>query len=59
MQLQRLARRSLYFAQRQTHDFKLMLGRRTLHGLATGPTTQYSSIYATLLGANSVQLGRC
>jgi MFS family permease len=34
-----------------------MLGRRTLHGLATGLTTQYSSLYATLLGANPVQLG--
>ena len=34
-----------------------MLARRTLHGLATGLTTQYSSLYATLLGANPVQLG--
>ena len=57
MDLQRLAQRSLRLARRQTHDFKLMLGRRTLHGLATGLTTQYSSIYATLLGANPVQLG--
>jgi MFS family permease len=55
--LQRLGRRSLHFAQRQTHDFKLMLGRRTLHGLATGLTTQYSSLFATLLGASPVQLG--
>jgi MFS family permease len=50
-------KRGLDFAQRQTHDFKLMLGRRTLHGLATGLTTQYSSLYATLLGASAVQLG--
>jgi MFS family permease len=57
MYLLRLAQRSLQFAKRQTHDFKLMLGRRTLHGLATGLTTQYSSLYATLLGANAVQLG--
>jgi MFS family permease len=57
MYLQRLARRSLGFARRQTHDFKVMLGRRRLYGLATGFTTQYSSIYATLLGANPVQLG--
>lgn len=57
MYLQRLARRSLRFTQRQTHDFKLMLGRRTLHGLATGLTSQYSSLYATLLGASPVQLG--
>jgi hypothetical protein len=56
MYLQTLAQRSLHFAQRQTHDFKLVLGRRTLHGLATGLTTQYSSLYATLLGANPVQL---
>jgi MFS family permease len=55
--LQRLTQRSIDFAQRQTHDFKLMLGRRTLHGLASGLTSQYSSIYATLLGANPVQLG--
>jgi MFS family permease len=55
--LQRLAQRSIRFTKRQTHDFKLMLGRRTLHGLATGLTTQYSSLYATLLGANPVQLG--
>ena len=57
MYLQRLAQRSIHFARRQTHNFKLMLGRRTLHGLATGLTTQYSSIYATLLGASPVQLG--
>jgi MFS family permease len=57
MYLQRLARRSLQFAQRQTHDFKIIMARRTFHGLATGLTTQYSSLYATLLGANPVQLG--
>ncbi|MBN1138241.1 MAG: MFS transporter [Anaerolineae bacterium] len=57
MYLQRLAQRSIRFTKRQTHDFKLMLGRRTLHGLATGLTTQYSSLYATLLGASPVQLG--
>jgi len=55
--LKRLAQRSIRFTKGQTHDFKLMLGRRTLHGLATGLTTQYSSLYATLLGANPVQLG--
>ena len=57
MYLKKLAQRSIHFTKRQTHDFKLMLGRRTLHGLATGLTTQYSSLYATLLGANPVQLG--
>ncbi|MFN2291958.1 MAG: MFS transporter [Anaerolineae bacterium] len=57
MSLQSLVRRSLRFTQRQTHDFKVMLVRRTAHGLATGLTTQYSSLYATLLGASPVQLG--
>jgi MFS family permease len=57
MHLRKLVQRSLRFAQRQTHNFKIMLGRRTLHGLATGLTTQYTSLYATLLGANPVQLG--
>jgi MFS family permease len=55
--LQRLALHSIRFTKRQTHDFKLMLARRTLHGLATGLTTQYSSLYATLLGATPIQLG--
>lgn len=57
MFLGRLASRTIHFARRQTHDFKTMLGRRTLHGLATGLTIQYSSIYATGLGASPVQLG--
>jgi MFS family permease len=57
MHLPRLAWRGIHFAQRQTHDFKLMLWRRALHGVAAGLSTQYNSIYATLLGANPVQLG--
>jgi MFS family permease len=57
MFLTRLASRAIHFARRQTHDFKTMLGRRTLHGLASGLTIQYSSIYATGLGASPVQLG--
>ena len=57
MSLRSLVQRSLLFTQRQTHDFKIMLVRRTAHGLATGLTTQYSSLYATLLGASPVQLG--
>jgi MFS family permease len=57
MSLRSLVQRSLRFTQRQTHDFKVMLVRRTAHGLATGLTTQYSSLYATLLGASPVQLG--
>jgi MFS family permease len=57
MKLRRLGSRTIHFAQDQTHDFKAMLARRTLHGLAVGLTTQYSSIYATRLGASPVQLG--
>jgi MFS family permease len=57
MSLRRLAWRTIQFARRQTHDFKTMLGRRTLHGLASGLTIQYGSIYATGLGASPVQLG--
>jgi MFS family permease len=57
MYLQKVAWRSLRFARRQTHDFKLMLARRTLHGLATGLTVQYRSIYTVGLGASPVQLG--
>lgn len=34
-----------------------MLGRRALHGLATGLTLQYRSIYTVGLGASPVQLG--
>jgi MFS family permease len=57
MFLQELSRRTLSFARRQTHDFKIMVGRRTLQGIAAGLSTQYDSIYATLLGADPVQLG--
>ena len=34
-----------------------MLGRRALHGVASGLSGQYNSIYATLLGADPTQLG--
>jgi len=57
MQPQQLWHRTSSFAQRQTRDFKLMLSRRALHGMASGLSTQYNSLYATLLGANPVQLG--
>jgi MFS family permease len=60
MYLQRLAsfpRRIIRFAQRQRHDFRLMLSRRALHGVASGLSVQYNSIYATLLGADPTQLG--
>jgi MFS family permease len=57
MLLQRSLQRIVGFAQRQTPDFRLMVWRRALHGVASGLSTQYNSIYATLLGANPVQLG--
>jgi MFS family permease len=57
MSLRSLASRTIDLAQRQTRDFKAMLARRTLHGLAVGLTTQYISIFATGLGASPVQLG--
>lgn len=44
-------------AQRQTHNFKLMLVRRTLHAGASSLAEQYNPIYATALGADPVQLG--
>jgi len=57
MLLQRSLQRIFGFAKRQTPDFRLMVSRRALHGLASGLSIQYNSIYATFLGANSVQLG--
>jgi MFS family permease len=57
MLLQRSLQRIVGFAQRQTPDFRLVVVRRALHGVASGLSTQYNSIYATLLGANPVQLG--
>jgi MFS family permease len=60
MHLQRLTsfpRRIVRFAQRQKHNFRLMLGRRALHGVASGLSVQYNPIYATLLGADPTQLG--
>jgi MFS family permease len=52
-----LWKRAAGLARRQTSNFKLLLLRRALHGLASGLTVQYNSLYATLLGANPVQLG--
>jgi MFS family permease len=57
MFLREFSQRTISFARRQTHDFKLMVGRRALQGIAAGLSTQYDSIYATLLGADAVQLG--
>lgn len=51
------AKKAARFIARQTHNFRLMLLRRALHAVATNLTLQYNSIYATLLGANSMQLG--
>jgi len=55
--LRGFARRTIDLAQHQTSAFKLMLWRRTLHGVASGLSAQYNPIYATLLGADPVQLG--
>jgi len=49
--------RTLEFLRGQTRNFRLMLVRRTLHGVGTGLPGQYHSIYATALGADPVQLG--
>jgi len=57
MLLQRSLQRIVGFAQRQTPDFRLVVLRRALHGMASGLSTQYNPIYATLLGADPVQLG--
>jgi MFS family permease len=57
MLLQRSLQRIVGFAQRQTPDFRLVVLRRALHGMASGLSIQYNPIYATLLGANPVQLG--
>ncbi len=57
MQVQGLAARGVHFLQRQSLAFRLMLGRRALHGLATGLSVQYNALYAALLGANPVQVG--
>lgn len=43
--------------QRQTHNFRLMVWRRALHGVGSGLSLQYNAIYATLLGAAPTQLG--
>ena len=55
--LKGLVQRAIGFARRQTHDFRVMLARRALHGIGSGLSSQYGSIYATLLGADAVQLG--
>jgi MFS family permease len=55
--LREIWRRSGDFIRRQTPNFKTMLLRRCLHGLALNLSAQYNSIYAVALGANPVQLG--
>jgi len=49
--------RAAAFVRRQPANFKLMLLRRSIHGLALNLSAQYNSIYATVLGASPVQLG--
>jgi MFS family permease len=48
---------SAAFVRRQSRNFKLMLARRALHGLALNLSAQYNSIYAVALGADPIQLG--
>ena len=55
--LSKLYYRSIAFIKRQPKNFKLMLTRRAVHGLALGLSAQYNSIYATVLGASPVQFG--
>ena len=55
--LRTLGHRTFGFVRRQSRNFKIMLVRRPLHGVATNLSAQYNSIYATTLGANPVQLG--
>lgn len=57
VRLLQLPRSGIGFVQRQTREFKLILARRALHGVADGLTMQYNSVYAVLLGADPVQLG--
>ena len=57
MFLREFFRRTLATARRQTPDFRLMVWRRTLHGVSHGLTGQYEAIYAVMLGTNPVQLG--
>ena len=45
------------FVQRQTYNFKLILARRALHAGASTLSEQYNPIYATVLGADPLQLG--
>jgi MFS family permease len=45
------------FIREQPRNFKLMLVRRALHGLALNLSAQFNSIYAVALGADAVQLG--
>jgi len=46
-QLKALVQRAIGFAQRQTHDFRVMLARCALHGIGSGLSAQYGSIYAS------------
>ena len=45
------------FVSSLTPNFKVMLVRRPIHGIAMNLSNQYDSIYATILGANPVQVG--
>jgi len=45
------------FISTLTPNFKVMLIRRAIHGISMNLANQYDSIYATILGANPVQVG--
>ena len=49
--------RTFGFVSQQPRNFKIMLIRRSLHGVSVNLSVQFNSIYATKLGADPVQLG--
>lgn len=55
--LRRFFKKSFEFISHQSKNFKIMLIRRTLHGISENLSVQFNSIYATTLGADPVQLG--
>ena len=53
----RFFQRTFGFVSQQPRNFKIMLIRRSLHGVSVNLSVQFNSIYATKLGADPVQLG--
>jgi MFS family permease len=54
---QRVLNGSLGFIRRQTHNFKVIVVRRSIQAVTMNLSTQYNAIYAQALGANAVQIG--